>query len=72
MVKIYTKIGQSPYPHSGTKVSELPGDDIDEHHHVGGVEHAGCAGAAEQVQQELGDGVRAARLGNGHRVLCNV
>ena len=58
-----------PHRHSRTKVSKLPCDNVDENPHIGGVEHASCTAAAEQVQQEFGDGVWAAGLGYGHRVL---
>lgn len=60
----------TPYLHSRAKVSELSCDNINENSHVGSVEHASCTAAAKQVQQKLGNGIRTAGRGYGHRILC--
>ena len=52
------------------EIGQLPRHDIDEHHHVRGVEQTRGGGVREDVKEKLGHGVGAARLCDGHWVLC--
>ena len=61
------------YVVSGWEVGELSEDDVNQHHHVVGVEQVGCRRARVEVRHELEDGVGRGGLmvKHPHRINCH-